>query len=94
MVIPTRWQEHVTLKWLYLLGTKFGIRSVCVCVGGGCLYVFCKEAKVMPFSACHQLGTRQFSAQSLLSATLNFIIKSLLSGEGEKCLIIQNTFHI
>lgn len=78
------------------LGLNLASKCVCMCmcVGGGCLYVFCKEAKVMPFSACHQPGTRQFSAQSLLSATLNFIIKSLLSREGENCLIIQNTFHM
>ena len=57
--------------------------SMCECSGTG-FYVFCKEAKVMPFSACHQPGTQQFSTQSPLSAPLNFVIKSLLSGEGDE----------
>lgn len=51
-----------------------------MCVGWVDLYLFCAEAKVMPFSACHQQGLwRQLSAQSLLSASLNFIIKCPLS---------------
>lgn len=77
------WQEHGTL--LYFLETKFGIRRVCVCVGEVCLFVPCKEAKIIPFSACHQPGDCcQFSAQSRISATVNFIIKPLFSLEGWK----------
>lgn len=67
------WQEHVTLKWLHLPGTNFGIKTLCVCflylcvclrvcvcvcvLEEGVCMCFAKKAKVMPFSACHQQET-------------------------------------
>lgn len=74
------WQDHATLKWLCLFATKSKIKSVCVCVWE----VVCVLQRIlMPFSACHHPETQQFSTQFSLSAFLNFVIKSVLSGEGE-----------
>lgn len=44
---------------------------------------FVKKPKCCHFLLFIKRDCRQLSAQSLLSASLNFIIKSLFSGEGE-----------
>lgn len=69
------WQEHVTLIWLYLLLTKFGIKSVCVCVGGGCVYSMCfaKKPKWGHFLPVINQGLDN------LSLNLSYLLLSILS---------------
>ena len=79
------WQEHVTLKWLRLLATNFGIKTVCVyvclrvcacvCVGGGCLYVFCKKSQS---DAIFCLSSTRDSVDSL-ALNPSYLLLSILS---------------